>query len=504
MTLLSDERRAVPKPDDAYGAQMPRVFTTPGGFVASGSGQEAIELAEMVGVHLDPWQRYVVDVGLREKTDGAWAAEEVAVCVPRQNGKGEIIAVRELAGLYLLGEKKILHTAHQFKTAMVGFQRIRDIIDGSHDLRKRVRKMRSNTSEVSITLRTGQELHFLARSGSSGRGFTGNCNMFDECMDLGDQEMDALMPTMAAVVNAQSWYLGSAGIGAPSVQLARLRARAMKARESGEPDPIMSYFEWSIDPHVDECREGCTEHDDPGSDEAILTANPAIGYRLTLEKSRNERLAMSPTGFARERLGVGEYPADGANTWQVISEDPWRALADAQSHPDGPIVFAIDTTPERSYTAISVAGPWRGGTHVEVAVHRPGTGWVIDWAKERHEKHKPRAWVIDPASAAGSLIPDLERELGITVVKPKARDVAAAAGQFYDAVIEQSLSHIDEAPLASALAGAEKRPLGDAWAFTRRPGSGADISPLVAATLAKWGLSADIEEPKTDLHNNIW
>jgi hypothetical protein len=53
-----------------------------------------------------------------------------------------------------------------------------------------------------------------------------------------------------------------------------------------------------------------------------------------------------------------------------------------------------------------------------------------------------------------------------------------------------------------ALAGAQKRPLGDAWAWARR-GAGVDISPLVAATLAKWGLGAEVEE-NTDPLDNIW
>jgi len=90
----------------------------------------------------------------------------------------------------------------------------------------------------------------------------------------------------------------------------------------------------------------------------------------------------------------------------------------------------------------------------------------------------------------------------VEVVSPKAREVAAACGQFYDAVTEQSLSHLDQAPLASALAGAQKRPLGDAWAWARRIVS-VDISPLVAATLAKWGLGVEVEDDVDPL-DNIW
>ena len=353
---------------------------------------------------------------------------------------------------------------------------------------------------------TGESLQFIARSGGSGRGLTGDCNILDEDMILGDDAMGALMPTMAAVPNPQLWYLGSAGIGSQSVQLARLRRRALAALESGVPDPSLAYFEWSIDPHVDECPSGCADHDDPDDPASWARANPSLGYLITLEFVRNERASLGSSGiFERERLGVGEYPSDSADTWQVIGEEAWRALAVADAKRSAPVAFSIDMTPERSHAAICAAFRWRGGTHVTVVEHRPGTGWVVGRAKELHEKWNPRCWVVDPASPAASLIGALEDEddgLGIEVVKPKAREMAAACGQFYDAVSAQELTHFDDAPLASALAGAQQRPLGDAWAWARRIPS-VDISPLVASTLAKWGLGADVEEA-TDPLDNIW
>ena len=85
----------------------------------------------------------------------------------------------------------------------------------------------------------------------------------------------------------------------------------------------------------------------------------------------------------------------------------------------------------------------------------------------------------------------------------RARETAAACGQFYDAVVAQELTHFDDAPLASALAGAQKRSLGDAWAWARRIPS-VDISPLVAATLAKWGLVAEVQEQPGDILSSVW
>lgn len=491
-----------PPPDlRIYGAQRPRIMTVPSTFVSS-AGQEAIELAASVGLHLDPWQQFLLDQGLREKDDGRWSAFEVACNIPRQNGKGGLIEARQLAGLFLLDEELILHSAHELKTAMEAMRRIEELLMSSDELRPQVKHVRRKAGEECIELKSGARLRFIARSKGSGRGMTGDCNIMDEAMILGEDAMAALMFTMAAVPNPQVWYLGSSGIGALSVQLGRLRRRALEALESGAPDPSLAYFEWSIDPHVDECRPGCTEHDDVDDPRSLLKANPAIGYRLTVEHTMNERLTVGADSFGRERLGVGDYPKDAADTWQVIGEEPWRALAAAESQPEGGVSFSIDMTPERSHAAIAVAGTWRGGTHVEVVDHRPGTGWVVERAKALHEKWKPKAWVVDGGGPAGSLITDLKDALGVEVVQPTVREIAVSCGQFFDAVADQSLSHLDQAPLATALAGARKRSLGDAWAWARRS-AGVDISPLVAVTLAKWGLGAEVEET-SDVLDNVW
>lgn len=474
-------------PDEPeWGVQTPRVFTTPPTFLSS-AGQAAVELAAMAGLHLLPWQQHVLDVGLREREDGTWSAFECVVNVPRQNGKGAIIEARELAGLFLLKEHLIIHSAHEFKTSRVAFQRIQSLILGCPDLRKRVKRILNNTTETSITLVTGQSLQFIARSGGSGRGWTGDCNILDEAMILGDDAMGALMPTMSAIENPQLWYLGSAGIGHPSVQLGRLRRRALAAVESGEPDPSLAYFEWSVDPHRAECSSGCSEHDSADDPAAWATANPSLGYLITPTFVRNERASLGSGGvFERERLGVGDYPSDEADMWQVIGEDAWRALADGSSEPADPVAFAVDVTPERSHASIGVAGTSGEAAHVEVVDHRPGTAWVVERVAELAERWSPRAIVVDAGGPAGSLVSDLQKR-GLEVLVPKVREVAQACGMFFDAVAEQQIVHLDQAPLSTALAGAQQRPLGDAWAWARR-GVSVDISPLVAVTLAAWGL----------------
>jgi hypothetical protein len=54
-------------------------------------------------------------------------------------------------------------------------------------------------------------------------------------------------------------------------------------------------------------------------------------------------------------------------------------------------------------------------------------------------------------------------------------------------VEQERLRHLGTPEMAAAVGGAAKRPLGDAWAWSRK-NSTVDITPLVASTLALWGV----------------
>ena len=193
----------------------------------SGSrGREAVELAASVGVHLDPWQQYALEVGCAETADGKWAAFEVAVIAPRQNGKDEIFLAREIAGGWLFDEDLQLFSCHEFKTAAEGFRRLLAVVEASDDLSRKVRKVRTSHGEEGIELLGGQRMRFIARSTGSGRGFTGDVVYLNEAYQLGPENMAALLPTLSSRPNPQIWY-GSSAAMSTSVQLHALRRRAL-------------------------------------------------------------------------------------------------------------------------------------------------------------------------------------------------------------------------------------------------------------------------------------
>lgn len=461
------------------GAQRPRVESLPA--YVSSAGEEAIEFCTSFGLHLDPWQQYVITQSLGERPDGQWAAFEVCAMVPRQNGKGALLEARELAGLFLFGEQLILHSAHEFKTAQEAFRRVLFHVENNDDLRKRVTRIRTSHGEEGIELATGGRLRFVARSTGSGRGFSGDTVILDEAYNLASEGMSALLPTLSARPNPQIWYTSSAGMES-SEQLRRVRERGL----SGESKRL-AYFEWSADPEV-----GLDDR------EAWAQANPALGIRITEEFVESERDAMDDLGFSRERLGHWFDPL----SQMVINGRIWNELADPRSQVQDPMVFAVDATPDRTAAAVAVAGKRADGLgHVEVIAAQPGTGWLLPRILELNERHKPWAWVLDPASAAGSLLPALQ-EHGIEPILVGARELAQSCGAFYeDAVEKRAFRHLGQAELDTALRGARQRKLSDAWAWHRRDSS-TDISPLVAVTLAWHGvarMAAEAEAPP-----NIW
>jgi hypothetical protein len=481
----------------ARGKQTPRIQHLPP--YSTTAGSEAIDLARHSGLVLDPWQQYVLINSLGERDNGTWTTFEVGLIVSRQNGKGAILEARELAGLFLFNEQLIIHTSHEFKTSLEAFGRIRSLVENTDDLRRKVRRITVAHGSESIELMSGAKLRFLARTKGSGRGFSCDCLIMDEAMILGSTSMAALLPTMSARKNPQVWYTASAGIGEVSSQLAQVRDRGIAGR-----DESLAFFEWSADVHSEHCLTSCREHMSVNDHAGWLEANPGVGYRITMDYIGRERAALGPAMFARERLGVGDYPAfDGGDG--PVSVQQWEALTDVTSEPGPNVAFAVDVGESREWATIALYSlrPDDVG-HCELIDRRTGTEWIADRLLELKQRWNPIAIGIDGKGPAGSLLAELE-SVGITsprlpdypqrgdLVVMNASDMVVACGQFADAVKRFGVAHVGDEVLLSAVGGAVARPVLDSWAWARRK-STVDISPLVAVTLARYAYIVRVAE----------
>jgi phage terminase large subunit-like protein len=239
--------------------------------------------------------------------------------------------------------------------------------------------------------------------------------------------------------------------------------------EAGQTDGVC-YFEWSAG-----------DDDDPDDPATWWGCMPALGHTVTEAVIQADHDAMDPAEFARAYLN-----RRAATGRPVIDAVSWQACRDSSSQLAGLACFALDVTPDRGASSIGVAG-WRQDRrrHIEIVEHRPGTDWVVERMVRLERRWRPLPVVVDPGSPAGSLLVDLAAA-GIPTVTVSAREYAQACGQFYDAVIDGQVRHLEQPVLNLAVAAARKRVLGDAWAWARK--TGGDISPLVSVTLAHWGL----------------
>lgn len=450
-------------------------------------------MAARAGLVLDPWQADAVDLMLAVREDGKWACFEYAEWVSRQNGKGAILETRALAGLFLLDEKLLLWSAHEYKTSMEGFRRVKALLkqlgtaisDNLIDVDGCLVKVINTNGEESLErLDTGQRLRFVARSKGSGRGFTGNAVIIDEAFAYSLDQQEALMPTMSAVPNPQIIYTSTPPLDGSSGDV----MFALKARGEAGGDSSLGYRDWGVEGDLDNL-------DKLNLDDRALwrAANPSMGTRISDEAVLRERHSMGDAGFARERLGVWPKRTQGN---VVIDAAAWARMADEGSRRHGPVAVAVDLSPLRDCAAVCVYGTREDGLgHVQLADYRPGTKWVVDRLSELRGALGPVAVAMGRATFAflevelskgGFQRPDDAEnpESGDLAVTGPV-EMAAATGQLLEAVREESFRYVPARPLDLAVAGAKTRQTNDTIAWTPK-GAEVDTSPLVAMSLARW------------------
>ncbi len=441
---------------------------------------EAIELAAAAGMILDDWQaealRDLMSVGANER----WLHFEFGINVTRQNGKGVVLEVRELALLAgITGEKLGVHSAHEFKTSEEHFLRLEQLVE-SADLK--VKQIRRSHGQEGIYMPDGTRMRFVTRTKSGLRGFAGVDYLnLDEAMIINGASHGAMMPTLRASKaprGPQLVYTGSAvdqEIHDHGIVWARIRERGLRG-----DDESLGYIEFSV--------EG--EHPDDLSEAQALdvelwrSSNPGLGIRISEEHMAREQRSLDPRTFAVELLGVGDWPATDGSADVLISPELWADVLDPDEVLIDPVCVSCDVSPERHSSIVAAGRSETGKMMVEVIACRSGTGWLVDRLIDLYRTHEIAEVVCDGFGPSAAIANRLD-EAGIKVKRMDSGDYGKACGLFVDCVGEKTLRHLGQPELDSAIRGAKARPLVDRWAWSRTK-STVNISPLVAATLALW------------------
>lgn len=433
----------------------------------------------VLGVSAMPWQRRVLDVACElDPLTGLPAYREVVFSTPRQSGKSILLlglAVhRALLAQQMLAEGKPQRIAYSAQTGNDARRKMLEdwlpMLEAS-DFRHGIRKVRMAAGSETVLFAGGSMLQPIASTASAGHGRTVDLGIIDEAFnDVDDRREQSIIPAMVTVQSAQMYVTSTAGTDS-SLYFRRKTDVGRLAVEAGTTQTL-AYFEWSAPDELD--------LDD---EDAWFDFMPALGLTQSVESIRHAKLTMLPDEFARA-FGNRWTTVDA----HVIPWEAWLACRNPGAVPEGSLHFALDVNPERSSASIVVASDG-APIPVEVVDIDAGLTWVADRLLGLRDRHGAGSVILDGAGPAGTLVPDLERA-GLPIRVLGFAEMARACSAFFDRVVSGELAVKPHARLDDAVAAARKRMRGDAFVWARRDTT-ADISPLVAASLAVWAARGD-------------
>jgi phage terminase large subunit-like protein len=413
-----------------------------------------------------PWQRQVLDVALEVGDDGRLIYRDVVLTVPRQQGKSYLMLVLMLTRALLGNGQNVVYTAQ------TGLDARKKLIDDF------IPTIEASTigSQVKTFLAPGREgfklpnrsaVKLVASTAQAGHGMVIDLGIMDEVFAFKDARTEqALRPAMMTRPDPQLWVVSTAGTPDASPYLYERVQGGRLAVEAGLTDGL-AYFEWSAD-------------DDAPADDPVTwrSCMPALGHTVDEDTVAAAQRSMPRSEFARAYL----------NRWvasmgePIVSMEHWQSLAEPDAKRPEWVVLGVDVAPEGKSAAIVAVGEDGDLLRAAVLEHGEGSDWVLP-ALGRIVEELGQPTILVDEKACAHLIPELERVADFKLRVLKAGDIWTACAFWLRLVQESRLKHRGERELTVALDGAGQRNLGDGWAWSRRS-SGADITPLVATTLA--------------------
>lgn len=467
-------------PAVTLGNQEPRVRLEPRRSEKFTDGDDACFLASSYGLTPDPWQTAVVTSWLGRKADGRLAAGRCGLAVPRQNGKNGAVEVVELFKVVVLG-RKVLHTAHEVKTARKAFLRLKGFFENERrwpELAALVKEIRQTNGQEAIVLTNGGSVEFVARSRGSGRGFTVDDLVLDEAQELNDEQLEALLPTISAAPSGDPQIIMLGTPPPPNADGAPFRRMRVAGVEG--KDKRLSWHEWSPERVPDP-----SDHD--GLLGCAADTNPALGGRLQRSVVEDELAQMSFEGFMRERCGAWDSDALGG----MVDFPTWlgRAVPPEAAPDEGTLVFAVKFSADGERVGCAVGlRPVEGPVHVEslgVAPIAEGTAPLVAWLAARWRKASQI--VLDGKAGTGDLVNALaaagvsRRRVHVLTVD----EAITAHASMLRGIHEGTVTHLAQPGLDAQVRVAGRREIGKAggWGW-KAVTPGGDVTALDAVTLA--------------------
>lgn len=477
------------KPDWLLGEQSPRLAFVPDGDTER--GDMAVDFCRSVGMTLYPWQEEFLRDMCRVDDSGNWAAREVVSSVARQNGKGEILVARELCGIYLFGEQRIMHSAHFLDTAIDAGNRLWDIISTNQELMHwwadeslELPKLIKSNGKDAIHFPNGAKIYYRTRTKKTGRGLSFDLLVFDECFDLPNEVYAAMNNTTKARPNAQKIFISSPVNRFEHVHGAVFSAKRWAALDKSDG---MMLKEWSPEPGADPFDVGTWAQSNPS-----LVSGGHYGAQLVevqTEAQAAKRSVDLREPFLIETLGMGNwFPRDDEQTdfEPILDLGAWAKAQELNPPAVGDCCMAGDVTPDGDVVALVAASKTERGIHLSLApVREFDRESIVETVVGSVEANDPVAVVLDPKGAASTLVSPLSKR-GIEPELMKWSQVTQATELFLALFAEGKITHDGNPRWLEALNVARFREgNSNGRALTKKEGV---VCELIAATFAVWGL----------------
>lgn len=467
------------------GSQEPRIRVEPQR--AASDGRDAAFLMQAYGCALDPWQEDVITSWLGKDEDGFYNVTSAGLALPRQNGKNTCLEAREFFGMAINAER-ILHTAHQVRTAKKSFRRLATLFtDKRHpEILELVKNIRYTNGEECIELYNGGTIEFSSRSRQAVRGFDGiSLIVFDEAQELTDDQMEAILATLSASSTGtrQIIYTGTPPYpGCPGDVFRRRRTACIN-----DPGAHDAWHEWSV---------AADSVDDINAEDRSLwyMTNPAMGIRLTEDFTAEELRSLAKDGFARERLGWW-MPQIELSAGVIINEEAWDTCKSDDPKPEGKTAFGVKFSADGTEVCLCGAVIPADGPARITLIRREftvfGIQWLADFLNARNDK--ACCVVIDGKNGVDVLEAKIKKKWKAknSVIRPTPKIVIASVSILTDAVNEKTVTwYSEQEQLRHSAVTSIRRPIGGGWGF-----GGEDSIPIEAAALALWGAKTSLRDP---------
>ena len=418
-----------------------------------------------------PWQYDVAEVAGELRPDGVgFEYPVVLLSVPRRAGKTTLNLAHNLAVMDMLDAARCWYTAQNRETAAKLF---RDEWSPALEPLSRIYRLRKSQGSEGVWKRRGSSrLQLFAPTETALHSTNVDVATVDEAwafdIDGGEAVMAGIEPAQLTRPWRQTWIV-SAGGTIESTYWDRWLTAAIAGM------PGVAVFDFGAD--------NTAADYDPSNPDCWLTAHPTVGRAFPLEAL--EKLWVRRTDdaeFERAYLNVWPRPSEALSS-AALDLAAWSTAAHPDIAADRVTGISFDIAADRSSASLATAGPSGDRIVVQVVDHRPGVAWLAAAVRDLRRAHRGARLVADSIVAA-SVVGELAR-VGVTVDAVGGADHARACGTFVDQLGAGHLSHRAQDVLDQAVAGAARRPLGDAWLWSRSR-STVDISPLVAVTLAAY------------------